>query len=170
MTAIEEPAPSGAKPFFFSIWGGRSETWLRFGMVLLFVVLCYAFPWRVWRASVTAILIAVLQDHANSAISLTYDTFRYHGGTFQVGLSCTALDVFFGSLPLLWRRQRSLGHNLGFFGLYFLGLSAINLVRLILGFRLYAAGVSWFVAHELMSGLFYFGIFIWIVRLRMTHE
>src|ERR1051325_3303599 len=79
VTAIEEPAPSGAKPFFFSIWGGRSETWLRFGMVLLFVVLCYAFPWRVWRASVTAILIAVLQDHANSAISLTYDTFRYHG-------------------------------------------------------------------------------------------
>jgi len=164
--AIDDAPDGGAKRSPCSIWGGRPETLFRFGLVPVFVLICYAFPWRIWRASITAALITVLQEPSNPVIQLTFDTFSYDRGTFQVGISCTALDVFFGSIPLLWQRKRPLGQTLGFFALYFLVLSTINFIRLILGFRLYATGASWFAAHELMSGVFYFVIFVWIVRYR----
>ena len=47
-----------------------------------------------------------------------------------------------------------------FLAVYLLCLSAINLARLELGFLLYFRGVSWFLAHEVMSGVFYFALFL----------
>jgi exosortase/archaeosortase family protein len=163
---IDASAGGRTKGSFYSLWGGRSETLLRFGLVPLFVVLCFAFPWHFWRAAITAAVIAGLHDPLNPAVPLDFDTFNYGSVTFQIGTSCVALDVFFGSIPLLWQRQRPLGRNLVFFALYFLVLSIINLVRLILTFRLNATGVSWFLAHDVISGFFYFGIWVWIIDCR----
>src|SRR4029077_7389820 len=146
--AIDATAGGGTQQSFYSLWGGRSETLFRFGLVLPFVILCFAFPWHFWRASITAAVIAGLHGPLNPAVPLDFDTFSYGSTTFQIGTSCVALDVFFGSIPLLWQRQRSFGRHLVFFGLYFLVLSTINLVRLILTFRLNATGVSWFLAHD----------------------
>ena len=143
------------------------EAWLRIALVPLFVLLCHVFSWRAWRAVVTAALLALLHRAGAPAVPLAVDTFRFHGSLFQVAVSCTALDVFFGSIPLLWERRGSLVRNLRFFAVYFAGLSAINLARLALGFLLYRAGLSWFLAHELPSGLFYFAVFVWIARRRI---
>ena len=166
MLAIDDAARDGSKRSFYSLWGGRSETLLRFALVLPFVILCFVFPWHTWRGAITAALIAGLHDPLNPAVPLDFDIFSYGSGTFQIGTSCVALDVFFGSIPLLWQRQRSLGRNLVFFAVYFLVLSTVNLVRLILTFRLNATGVSWFLAHDVISGFFYFGIWVWITDYR----
>jgi exosortase/archaeosortase len=142
--------------------GCRVEDWRRLALVPLFVLFCHAFSWRAGRALVTTALLALLARAGDPALPLAFDTFRFHGSSFQIALSCTALDVFFGSIPLLGERRRPLVRSLGFFAAYLLALSAINLARLALGFLLYGAGVSWFLAHELPSGLFYFAVFVWI--------
>jgi hypothetical protein len=97
---------------------------------------------------------------------VSFDSFAFHGTIFQVAISCTALDVFFGSMPLLWQGRRPVSGNLLFFAEYFLCLSTINLARLVLGFLLYAAGVSWLLGHEVMSGVFYFAVLVWIAGRR----
>jgi hypothetical protein len=139
---------------------------VRLALVPLFVLFCHAFSWRVGRALVTTALLALLAWAGAPALPLAFDSFRFHGSTFQVAVSCTALDVFFGSIPLLWEPERPLLPHLRFFAAYFLTLSAINMMRLVVGFLLYGGGVSWFLAHELPSGLFYFAVFVWIARRR----
>jgi hypothetical protein len=49
---------------------------------------------------------------------------------------------------------------------YFVVLSTVNLLRLEAGFLLYLRGVPWSLAHEAMSGVFYFGLLLWILRHR----
>jgi hypothetical protein len=139
---------------------------LRIGLVPLFVAVCYRYEWRAWRALVSGAVIALLHAAGAPARPLSFDTFAFHGGNFQVAISCTALDVFCGSIPLLWQWQQPVSRNFRFFAAYFLGLSAINLARLVVGFLLYSQAVSWLLAHEVMSGVFYFAVFLWIARRR----
>jgi hypothetical protein len=87
-------------------------------------------------------------------------------GIGYIAISCTALDAFCGSIPLLWQGRRPFSGNLLYLAAYFLCLSAVNLARLELGFVLHLQGVSWFLAHEVMSGVFYFALFLWIARQR----
>ena len=166
MPAIDAAAGDAANESFYSLWGGRSQTLLRFSLVLPFVIVCFLLPWHTWLAWTTAALIAGLHDPLNPVIPVDFNIFSYGSGTYLIGPSCAALDVFFGSIPLLWERQRPLERNLLFFTLYFLCVSTINLVRLILLLRLHVRGVSWFWAHDVISGIFYFGIWLWIIRCR----
>jgi hypothetical protein len=139
---------------------------VRLGLVPVFVLLCHAYSWHAWRALVATALLALLARAGAPAFPLSFDTFRFHDHLFQVAVSCTALDVFFGSIPLLWEGRCSPARNLRFLAAYFVVLSAINLARLVLGFLLYGVGASWFLAHELPSGVFYFAVFVWIARRR----
>lgn len=148
----------------------RSLNWrreaLRLGLVPLFVVFCYQFEWQTWRAWVTSSFLAAAPWFGVPTVRTGLDSFTCHGQAYYFTISCTALDAFFGSLPLLWSWRRGIARNLAFLAAYFVGLSIINLFRLEIGLVLFLRGVSWSLAHEAIAGVFYFGLFLWIARQR----
>jgi len=151
--------------FFPGDSGWRSDA-LRILLVPLFVVLCYQFDWWAWRSLFTDAIMAVIPWLGAQAVRRGVESFACGGTFYKVAISCTALDAFFGSIPLVWKVRLSVSRNLAFLAAYLACLSVLNLARLLLGFVLYLWGVSWLLAHEAAAGAFYFGLFLWIARQR----
>jgi hypothetical protein len=150
-----------------AVTGARWQTELmRIGMVPLFVVVCYRFEWQAWRSLWGEVFVTAAYWLGLSPVRAGVDSFFFNGVLYRFVIACTALDAFFGSVPLLWKRKTTVYRNLAFLASYFVCLSVANLVRLELGFILYFHGVSWLLAHEVMAGVFYFGVFLWIARQR----
>jgi hypothetical protein len=139
---------------------------LRVGLVPPLVLLCHAVEWTTWRWFLTNIFGYCLHMAGIPFLRLSLDTFACNGHLFHFAISCTILDAFFGSIPLLWEPTKNLRSNLAFLATYFVCLSVVNLARLQSGFVLYVYGVPWWLSHEVMSGVFYFGLFCWISHRR----
>jgi len=144
----------------------RHKGLVRIALVLPFVLLCYEFEWMAWRSFVSGVFLAISQWIGIPVVRISLDSFLCRGHRYQFVISCTALDAFFGSIPLLWRWGKAVHTNLVFLAAYFLCLSVVNLVRLEFGFLLYLRGVPWSLSHEAMAGVFYFALFLWIARQR----
>ena len=143
----------------------RSE-WLRLALIAPFVVLCYLFEWTWLRTLTTHSFVVALDFFGVSVVRLSQDTLMHRGQLYRFVVSCTAVDAFFGSIPLLWMIEKSLLRNLLFFGVYFLCLSVVNVARIAVGFVAFDRGVSWWLSHEVVAGIFYFALFLWIARRR----
>lgn len=139
---------------------------LRVCLAPLFVVLCYHFDWTAWRSLTTSAFLAVSHWIGVPAVGVSSDSFLCDGAYYRMVISCTALDVFFGSVPLLWEGRKSVPGNILALSAWLICLSAVNLLRLELGFVVYFAGTPWWLAHEAMAGVFYFAVFLWIARQR----
>lgn len=139
---------------------------LRVCLVPFLVVLCYQFDWQVWRELVASAFLVISSWFGVPAVRLDSVSFICNGESYYFAIACTALDAFFGSIPLLWNLRATLFRNLAFLAAYFLCLSVINLMRLEIGLMIYLRGVPWSLAHEALAGVFYFGLFLWIVQQR----
>jgi len=113
----------------------------------------------------TSILLRAVDSLGLEVTRTSNVTFRIDGHSFITGISCTAIDAFLTSIPLVWKYRETLLKTVRFFTLYFFVLIIINQFRLLLGFVFYSVGISWFWAHELPSAFFYFFIGLWIFRL-----
>jgi hypothetical protein len=148
-------------------WRARWQTdALRIGLVPLFVVFCYQFDWQAWRELVCSAFLTAAPWFGVTAVRAEFDSFACQGQFYRFVIACTALDAFFGSIPLLWNHRATIFRNLVFLSAYFLCLSMLNLVRLEFGLMLYLKGMSWSLSHQAMAGVFYFGLFLWIARQR----
>ena len=142
------------------------EFLLRAGLIALFVVLSYQFSWQ-WLRFVTS--VAVLRVSAlfgMAAARVSFDTIRIQGQLFRIVIACTFVDVFMGSIPLLWDVKKSLLRNalrLVAVALIFFGL---NLVRLEIAQVLYFRGVPWTLADEVLGGFAYFAVWLFLWRQR----
>jgi hypothetical protein len=58
--------------------------------------------------------------------------------------------------------RRSCTRNLAFFAVVALGLFAFNIVRLSFSDMLFAVGLPWDLAHNVISGVAYFLAWVWI--------
>jgi hypothetical protein len=135
-------------------------------LVAPMVLLCHMFDWSAWRAAVTGVLALTLPYLGVPALRLSSDLFACSGHFFRVEISCTIVDAFLGSIPLVWEPLVSPLRNIRFLIVYFICLSVLNLVRLESGFVLFARGIPWWLSHETMAGVFYFALFCWIAHLR----
>ncbi len=140
----------------------RSELWLRLALVPLAVVLCYCFRWDTLR---------FLTSEANLRLDLLFGihlerlaphAVQWRGVVYRYDIACAFIDVFFGSMPLLWNLRRSLWSNILFFLLLGLALFAFNVFRLSFSDLLFAWGLSWNLAHNAVSGVAYFVVWMWI--------
>jgi exosortase/archaeosortase len=142
------------------------EFLLRVSLVALFVLLTYQFPWQ-WLRFVTS--VAVLRISASLGMAtarVSFDTIRIQGQLFRVGIACTFVDVFMGSIPLLWEVRKSLLRNasrLLAVAVIFFGL---NLVRLEIAQVLYFRGAPWMLADEVLGGFAYFAVWFFLWRQR----
>lgn len=140
--------------------------WLRIALVLPFVLVCYQFGWSAWRAEVCNAFVGLAHIAGMPVIQVSSDSFFCRGHIYRFAIACTALDAFFGSVPLLWMAHRSWSHNLFFFAGYFVALVGLNMVRLWAGLWIFLRGVPWWLSHEAFAGFFYFGLFLWIAHRR----
>jgi hypothetical protein len=144
----------------------NSEVLVRFALVPIAVAICYGFRWEVLRyltseANLRLDLLAGLHLQR-----LSLDTVQWRGSTYRYENACTFVDVWFGSIPLLWNLRRSVAANLGFFARLALAMFVFNVLRLSLSDVLFSTGLNWDLAHNVVSGIAYFAIWVWIWRNR----
>src|SRR5436853_349178 len=82
-------------------WLNR-EFLLRASFVALFVLLTYQFPWRWLRFVTSAAVLRISSSLGMATARVSFDTIRIQGQLFRVVIACTFVDVFMGSIPLLW--------------------------------------------------------------------
>lgn len=136
----------------------------RFALVAVGVGVSYLFQWN-WLRWITSELNLRLDSVFGVYLQrISFDTVAWHGAQYRYVVACTFADVFCGAIPLLWNRRESIVSNA--FDLFIFGemLLAFNVVRLSFSDVLFASGLSWNIAHNLVSGLCYFAIWKWIWR------
>jgi hypothetical protein len=159
--ATASPSEGKTKFAMFS-----SEVLVRFALVPIAVASCYCFRWEMLRylsseANLRLDLLAGLHLQR-----LSIDTVQWRGSVYQYENACTFIDVWFGSIPLLWNLGRPVAANLRFFAGLALALFAFNIFRLSFSDLLFSAGLPWDLAHNAVSGIAYFAVWVWIWRHR----
>ncbi len=120
------------------------------------VVLCYCFQWE-WLRRLTADGNVWLDSLAGVQLQrLSFDTVAWHGQLYRYAVACTFADVWCGSLAFLWRTGESIRRNLSVIAAWSLLLFAFNILRLSFSDVLFAQGLSWNLAHNVVSGVSYF--------------
>src|SRR5581483_6514422 len=94
---------------------------------------------------------------------VSYDTVFWKGTYYQYQNACTFVDVWCGSIPLLWSLRQTWARNVAFLLWYTAALLIFNVVRLTVSDVLFSWGIPWAVAHEVLGGVAYFAVwaFIW---------
>ena len=133
----------------------------RIFLAAIFILVCLQFSWMYFREINTNVLLNLMNVFDLEVTRTSTVTFKVDNNTFLMGVSCTSIDAFMGSIPLLWKLKESWPRQIKFFILYFLVFITINQLRLLLGFIFYDFGVTWFWAHEIPSGIFLFGLAVW---------
>jgi len=135
---------------------------LRFALVAAAVCVCYLFEWH-WLRWLTAEFNSRLDLLAGVHLQrISYDTVAYNGKVYKYVIACTFADVWCGAIPLLWSLRASVSRNLYLIAIFTVGLFAFNVVRLSISDVLFAAGLSWDLAHNVLSGVAYYLIWRWI--------
>ena len=146
------------------------EFLLRASLVALFVLLTYCFPWQWLRFVTSAAVLRVSASLGMATARVSFDSIRIQGQLFRVVIACTFVDVFMGSIPLLWDVRKSLSGN----GARLLEVAviffALNLIRLEIAQALYFGGVSWTLADEVLGGFAYFAVWLFLGDLSARGE
>jgi hypothetical protein len=143
----------------------RIEFSCRVALAAVFVVVAHQFSWT-WLRFVTSDVILRLSSSLGMATArVSFDTVRIQGELFQFVIACTFVDVFAGSVPLLWRRKRSHAEN----GVRLIAAAAVlftfNVVRLEIGQMLYSRGIlPYALADDVFGGFAYFTVWLYISR------
>lgn len=138
----------------------------RAGLVLLFVVISHLLGWEWLRFLTSEAILRASASVGMAATRVSFDTIALQGELFQFAVSCTFVDVFAGSIPLLWDRRQSLRRNLAYVAIAALALPAFNVIRLEIGQLLYWRGIPWVWAHQFLGGWAYFAVWLVIWRRR----
>jgi hypothetical protein len=155
-----------------SLWFGdrlpdrraTGEIIVRVLLAALALALCYSFDWT-WLRALTmqlnlrldALLGVVLQPISNEAV-------MWHGAVYRYGIACTFADVWCAAIPLIWDFRPGWKSNLRVLAAFTVALFAFNIVRLSISDVLFAAGLSWNVAHNMVAGVAYFAIWEFVRR------
>lgn len=130
----------------------------RLPWVVAGVALAHLFAWREWCAWNARLIVAVSTALGMPIQQTGPYQFTFPDWPMYVAVSCTFLDAYLGSLPLLWEKSSSLLRNFLILLLALPIFVLLNLVRLELGFALFLHGWSWNASHEIMAAFFYFGL------------
>ncbi len=140
------------------------EALLRFGLVPVAVGVCYLFGWH-WLRHLTLELNLIIDSWFGIHLQrLSAETVMWNGGLFRYEIACTMADVWCGALPLLWNTRKSIVRNLVIWMALGIVLIAFNVTRLSVSDVLFAMGIPWDLAHNVISGVSYFLIWTWLWR------
>jgi exosortase/archaeosortase len=144
----------------------RREFLYRAGLVAIFVTLTHQFRWEWLRFLTSEAILRISASLGVAMARVSFDTIRVQGQLFQFVIACTFVDVSIGSIPLLWDLKKPLLRNVSWVLVVVTLLFSFNLLRLEMGYVLYARGLPWTVADGVLGGFAYFAVwlFIWSQR------
>lgn len=157
---------SQTRPAVTNILRPSREFLCRAGLVAIFVVLAHLFRWEWLRFLTSEAILRISAALRMVTERVSPDTIRIDTGIFQFVTACTFVDVFMGSISLIWDLRKSLPRNLWRLAIAAAALFCFNVVRLEIGQILYSRGVPWTVADDIVGGLAYFAVWLVIWRLR----
>jgi hypothetical protein len=147
---------------------------IRFALVPLFVGFSYLFRWEFLR---------YLTSEANLRLDLlagihlqrlSNDVVMWKGALYNYENACTFVDVYFGTIPLIWEWRRGIASNAALLAIVAVAYFAFNVFRLTVSDILFAVGLPWDLAHNVISGISYFAVWVWIWsrlgRMRLVTE
>ena len=138
----------------------------RVGLVAVFVGTAYQLPWEWLRFLTSECVLRISASLGMASSRVSFDTILVGGHAFQFVIACTFVDVFMGSIPLLWDLKKSVLRNVLWLIVAATVLFGFNVVRLEVAQVLYYRGVPWTAADEVLGGLAYFAVWLAIWRLR----
>ncbi len=148
-----------------TVWPKLTRSLLiRIALVAPLVLLCHALEWRGLRVLTTDTLVDLSALLGLPMPRLGWDLVLVGGVQVKFVVACTLVDAFCGAIPLLWRSARGMGWNVLRLAGVAVGFFGLNIFRLEIGFVGMHAGLPWWLAHECVSGITYFAIFVWIVH------
>ena len=144
----------------------RREFLYRAGLVAIFVTLTHQFRWEWLRFLTSEAILRISLWLGMETARVSFDTISIQGQLFQFVIACTFVDVSMGSIPLLWDLKKPLLRNVSWLLMIVIVLFGFNLLRLEIGHLLYAHGLPWTVADQVLGGFAYFAVwlFIWSQR------
>jgi hypothetical protein len=138
----------------------------RVALVAVFVAVTHQLKWE-WLRFVTSEAILRLSTLLGLAASrASFDTINVRGAAFSFVVACTFVDVFMGSVPLVWNFRKSPLRNLARLLAAGAILFVFNVIRLEISQILYACGVPWTLADEVLGGFAYLAVWLAIWRVR----
>ena len=138
----------------------------RVGLVILFATGAHQVQWQ-WFRFVTSELVLRLSAFLNiQASRISFDVIELQGEQFRYLTSCTFVDVFIASIPLIWNVKASLIRNFAWVAVAGVALLAFNAIRIESAVVLYCHRIPWTIADELLGGCSYFIVWlvIWLTR------
>jgi exosortase/archaeosortase len=143
-----------------------TEFLCRAGLVAVFVAVTYQFRWEWLRFLTSEAMLHIAASLGMAAERVSLDTITIRGHIFHFVIACTFIDVYMGSIPLLWNLKKPFLRNAAWLIVVAMIFFSFNLVRLEIGHALYAHGVSWTLADNVLGGFAYFAVwrFIWWQR------
>jgi hypothetical protein len=135
-------------------------------LVPVFVAVCHLYDWAWLRVLTTVTLVRISALLGVPMHSMGPDAIRVAGISAQFVVACTMIDAFFGAIPLLWRTTFSWSQNILRLSVVLLAVFGLNIGRLELGFIAMTKGAPWWLAHEVVAGVAYFCLYLYIVKER----
>jgi hypothetical protein len=159
MASTYLPSAHRARPWYASI---DAEIALRVLLAIAAVGVCYRFEWH-WLRALTASLNLRLDAVAGVSLHrVADDMVVWRGATYRYVIACTFADVWCAAIPLVWDLRRALSRNLLTVFLLALALVLFNVVRLSASDVLFARGLPWWLAHDVLGGVAYFIVWTWV--------
>ena len=139
----------------------------RAALVVILATLAHQFSWGGLRFLTSEAVLRVLPWLHLGATRYSSDTLWLGGQLFQFVVACTMIDVFLGSIPLLWSRRESFSENIGRIAVAAVLLFAFNVARLAVTQWVYTkAGLSWVLVDGVIGACSYALIWLAILRQR----
>ena len=132
--------------------------------VAILVIVTHQFAWG-WLRFLTS--EAVLRASAFLGMVTereSFDTIRIHGQSYCFVVSCTFVDALMGAIPLVWNFKKSMSGNILALMVWIVSLFCFNVSRLEVTQVLLAQGTPWVIAHDILSGIAYFAVWLAISR------
>ncbi len=133
-------------------------------LVPVFVGACYLYDWAWLRVLTTDTLVQISALLGVPMYRIGADVISVAGISAKFVVACTMIDAYFGAIPLLWRTRVSFLHNFVRMAAVLVGVFVLNIVRLEVGFVGMTRGVPWWLAHEVVAGVTYFCLYMFIAR------
>jgi hypothetical protein len=135
-------------------------------LAFLFGATAHQFRWEGLRFFTSETILRLSALLGMTTARASFDTIEIQGQLLQFLVSCTFVELFLASLPLIWRLDRSPLINLSRMVPVACALFGFNIFRLELGQIAYSYGVLWILAHDIPLGFAYFAVWatVWQTR------
>jgi hypothetical protein len=138
----------------------------RAALVALLATMAHQFRWDWLRFLTSESVLRISSLLGMPGARVSFDTMFVNGQFVQFVIACTFVDVYLGSVPLLWDLKKTLLSNLSRLIVIAFIFFGFNVVRLEIAQILYAHGVSWDLADGVVGGFAYFAVWLFIWRQR----